>query len=157
MKALPRERLIQLELIWWLFTALVILAVLIPVYSSVPNYVFWTSNILFILFFITLTRYIFLLPFTFLARRQGGKIGMVFLMIPIIWYCVEQLNYFQTFLDENGVEALTGPMSFQKQQAMARYIHSEMLLFGVGAVISAVVFPFRMLLSVWRQRNRGTV
>jgi hypothetical protein len=40
---------------------------------------------------------------------------------------------------------------------MMNYIRSEMLLFGVAGIISSVIFPFRMLMSVWRYRNQGRV
>ncbi len=143
------------ELIWWLFTAVVTVIVLLPVYSRIPDYPFWLSNIIFIVTFITLTRYIFFLPHTFLANRQILKIALVFLIIPLIFYLIQGLNYFQTLLDEEGIEAVVGALPFAEQNTMIDYIRSEMLLFGVGSVISGIVFPFRMIMSVWRQRNRG--
>lgn len=146
-----------LEIIWWVVTAIILVAVLFPIYKDVEDYPFWESNIIFVVTFITLTRYIFLLPLTFIAHRQILKIALVFLSIPVVFLLVQELNYFQTFLDEEGIEAVVGTLPVSERRTMVRYIRSEMLLFGVGSVISGVIFPFRMIMSVWRTRNRGTV
>ena len=146
-----------LELLWWIFTGVIVLVVLFPIYSKVEEYAFWLPNIVFIVAFITLTRYIFLLPFTFIARRQILKLALAFLSLPLLFYLIEQLNFFQTFLDEEGPRAIIGWHPFGEQEELIAYVRSEMLLFGVGSVISALIFPFRMVISVWRLRNRGTV
>jgi hypothetical protein len=40
---------------------------------------------------------------------------------------------------------------------MTQYIRSEFLFFGVGSVIVSILLPFRMIISVWRTKNKGTV
>lgn len=149
--------LLKLELIWWVFTLIVIAGVLFPIRNYLSDYPFLYSNIIFIVVFITLTRYTFLLPFTFLAGKQKLKVVLVFLCIPLVFLLVQELNNFQTFLDYNGSEALLGNENFGVNSSIISYVYNEMLLFAVGSIISAVVFPFRLLLSVWRGRNRGTV
>ncbi len=148
---------IRLELIWWLFTAILIAAILLPIYSHIDHYPFWMTNVLFVAVFITLTRYVFLLKHTFLAKRQILKIALIFLSIPVIFYLINQINYFQTFLDEEGVESFIHGLPLHRRNGLATFIRAEMLLFGVGSVIIAIIFPFRMLLSVWLLRNRGKV
>jgi len=148
---------LALEAIWWIFTALIAFFVLFPIYTEVKSYPFWLPNTVFIISFITLTRYIFLLPFTFVARNQALKIALAFLALPLLLYLIEQLNYFQTFLDEEGSRAIIGWHPYGEQEELIAYVRSEMLLFGVGSVISAIIFPFRMIISVWRYRNRGTI
>jgi hypothetical protein len=129
----------QLEVLWWLFTALLAGIILLPIYLSVPHFAFWPSGILFIIAFITLTRYIFLLPTTFLVERQNLKIVLVFLCIPLVFHLIQEINYFQTFLDEEGPEAIVGELPFARQ----------------GAMIGAAIFPFRLLISYWHYRNRS--
>lgn len=146
-----------MELLWWLITALVLAAVLLPIYFNIGNFPFYWLNTLVIVCFITLARYIFLLPYTFLAHRETLKIAIVFLCIPLVFYIVQELNYFQTFIDEQGVEYLVGKRPADDQMQWVYFIQNEILLFGVGAVITAVIFPFRLILSVWRGRNRDTV
>lgn len=149
--------MLQLELLWWLITALITALVVFPIYFNIADYPFYVMNIVFIVTFITISRYLFLLPYTFLARIEWLKITIVFLCIPLIFYLVQALNGFQTFLDEEGVGKLVGDMPTERQLQWTDYIRSELLLFGVGSVIASVLLPFRLLLSVWRGRNRGTV
>ncbi len=150
-----KQMLIRFEMLWWVLTLLVAAAVLFPVFSMAPAFPFFFDNIIFIVTFITLTRYIFLLPHTFLARRQILKLALMFLSVPFIFFLVQQLNGFQTFLDENGPEALVGALPYARTNSMTGYIRSEMLLFATGSIIAAVIFPFRMVVSVWRVRNLG--
>lgn len=148
------SKMLQLELLWWLTTLLVALLVLMPVALKLPDYPFWTVNLLFIATFITTTRYIFLLSSTFLAKRLWWKLAIIFLSIPFVFYLIQELNAFQTYLDEQGVESVVGILPFQEQQGMYQYVRNEMLLFGTGAIAGSIVFPFRLMIAIWRVRNR---
>lgn len=147
---------LKLELLWWVFTLVVVTAVLIPILSSIEHYPFTKINILFVVVFITLARYIFLLRHTFLAKQQKLKAVLIFLSIPFIFYLIGELYSFQTYLDEKGVEGfLGGDISIDKRNQLASFIRNQMLFFGAGAVITAFMFPFRMVMSIWTLRNRG--
>lgn len=152
-----RKLQLSLELIWWVFTAIIALATLYPIISKLPEYPFLRINIIFIIAFITFTRYIFLLKHTFLAYQQRLKIVLALLCIPTMFLLVEQITNFQTFLDEQGIDALVGHLPFAKREGMVSYVRNQILLFGVGSCISAFFLFFRLIISVWRVRNRGTV
>ena len=156
-KQKDRSSLNQLELLWWLITILVVAGILLPIYFNIENFPFYQLNIIVIVCFITISRYLFLLPYTFLAKREILKIIVVFLCIPLVFYLVQELNSFQTFIDEEGVERLVGRRTADEQMPWVYFIQNEILLFGVGAVIATGLFPFRLILSVWRGRNRGTI
>ena len=147
----------RLELIWWIFTLILAVGITYPILREVADYPFLVINIIFVIVFVTFTRYIFLLKHTFLAKQQLIKAGIVLVSIPIIFMLVNEINLFQTFLDENGVEGLVGDLPFGKRENIAKFIRAEMLFFGVGSVVSAVIFPFRLVLSIWRTKNKGTV
>ena len=100
---------------------------------------------------------IFLLKFSFLANWEKIKIALITITPILLFFLVNELNYFQTFLDEKGVENFLVQMSIPEQETMRKYITAEMLLFGVGSLITAVILPIRLLISIWRARNRGTV
>ncbi|MCO6479048.1 MAG: hypothetical protein J5I94_20605 [Phaeodactylibacter sp.] len=151
------DRKVLLELIFWAFTALVAATVLLPIVLAVPDYRFLGINIIYIVVAITATRYLFLLRHTFLARRQVMKTILVFLFIPLVFFLVQELNHFQVFLDEEGQDALVGNLPYPRRNNMADYIRSEMLFFATCSIISSIAFPFRLVASVWRTRNRGTV
>jgi hypothetical protein len=146
---------LRFELLWWAFTLLAVAVILAPVAYGAQGYPFWADNILFIVSFITLSRHIFLLQHTFLANTRYPKAVLIFASIPFIFYLIQQLNGFQTFLDENGPEALVGFLSIEKTIAISGYVRTQMVLFAVGAIISAVILPFRMLVSIWRLWNLG--
>lgn len=155
---ISRKKTQQLEISWWLFTASIAFLVVLPILLNVKGFPFLWSNIAFVVAFITLTRYVFLLKYTWLARREVFKIIIFFLCIPLLFFTIQEINLFQTYLDENGVEALVGQQyPYTKRTALGKYVHSEMLLFGIGSVIAGVVFPFRLLISVWRGRNTNKV
>ena len=148
---------LRLELLWWIFTFALAAGILYPIVSNVNPYPFWGINLLYIVVFVTLTRYVFLLKFTFLAKIQWLKLLMILVSLPIIFALIHYLNLFQTFIDEKGPETLTSGLKGALADKMAAYIRSEMLLFAVGSVIISIIFPVRMLMSIWRVRNRGTV
>ena len=146
---------IKLELIWWLVTAIVIIVVLSPIYSKIStNYPFYKSNIIFIITFITFTRLIFLIKYSFLTYWEKIKIALILFSPIFIFFLISELNFFQTFFDERGAEEFLTGMSIPEQQALSKYIRNEMLFFGVGSVIAAIILPFRLIMSIWKTRNR---
>ena len=153
-----RSLYLSMELVWWVITFVVVLLTLFPIYQTVgKNYPFYTSNILFIIVFITFTRKIFLLKHSFLADWEKIKIALIVFTPILIFLLINELNYFQTFLDEKGAENFMAQLSIPERESMRKYITAEMLLFGVGSLIATFVLPFRLLLSIWRIRNRGTI
>ena len=145
---------LRFELLWWIATALVAFVVLYPIFSSVRNFPFYFINTVYIIVFITLSRYLFFLRYTFLANRQLLKVTLIFLCIPLAFLLIQELNGFQTFLDEQGQDAIVRNLKREVRPGMFRYIYNEMLLFGVGSIIATVLFPFRLVLSVWRVQNQ---
>ncbi len=148
---------ITLEIIWWLVTLLITVAVLFPIHTNLSSYPFLITNVVFIVVFITLTRYVFFLKHTVLARAQYIKVGIVLISIPILFIMIEGLSNFQNFLDEEGLDKFIPDMNLAKQKDMINYIRTEMMFFGVSAIIVALIFPFRMVLSVWRNRNTNEI
>lgn len=146
-----------LEIIWWLFTLFVVIAVLYPIYQDAVDYPFYKSNILFIIFFITFTRFLFFLKHTFLARREYLKVVIILFSAIIVFLLVNELNFFQTYLDEQGFKGFLGHLALDRQQSMGGYIRKEMLFFGVGSIIAAAIMPFRLVISIWRGRNLDKV
>ena len=151
------QRVILLEFIWWVITALVTLLVILPVLQSSNDYPFLFSNVLFIAMFITLLRYIFFLKYTPIAKWQYVKLTLIFLCIPLVFMLVSHLNSFVTYIDENSADSFLKEMPQIKSRRIVSYLRTEMLLFGVGSIISGVIFPFRLLRSIWKYRNRGVV
>ncbi len=148
---------LRMELVWWIFTAVVVFAILFPIIKNVDDYPFLLPNILFIVVFITFARYIFLLKHTFLANRQILKVIIFFLCLPLFSYLVNELTSVRSYLDEQGIDTLVKNLSYENHWSFANYVKTEMYFFGAASLVVTALLPLRLLLSVWRNRNRGTV
>ena len=150
---------IILEIIWWIATALIVLAVIFPITSVFKNYPFLQANIIFIVIFITFTRYIFLLKNTFLARLSWLKVILLIGCIPLVFTLISMFYGFQTFIDEEGTQSLFSleylkeQVPIRNQEGLAGYIKTETIFFAVGSIITTILMPFRMILSLWRTYN----
>lgn len=149
--------ILLLELLCWVATAIIVVAVLYPINKAMYVWPFRGWNIVFIVVLLTLTRYIFLMKHTFLAQQQVLKVVLILLMFPLTFAMVNGLNIFMTFIEEKTWDPLTGHLPALDKKAIENYIWGEMLFFGAGSMIAAPVFAGRLLLSIWRTHNRGTV
>jgi hypothetical protein len=148
---------LQLELVWWLLTIVIAFAVLYPIYKHLDNWLFVGWNLTFIVVLVTLTRYIFLLEHTFLAKRQSWKVGLLLFMFPFSFTMIHGLNKFMNYVEENSWEPITGHLTDSVKLSLEGYMYGEMLFFGVGSAMVSVLFIGRMFQSVWTLQNRGRV
>lgn len=152
-----RKMSIQLELLFWLFTIIVALAFIYPIYRTGAEFPFYSMLLIFIITFITLTRYLFLLRFTFLAYLKWIKALIFLLMIPLAFYLINQLNMFQTFIDEEGLDQFFRFLPLVERIELTKYIRSIFIFFGTASIIVTILFPIRLLISIWRNVNKQTV
>ena len=148
---------LRLELIWWLITAVAVAVVLFPIYKVKADYPFYLSNTIFVAAAITFTRYIFLLKYTFLAKRQWLKVAVAVACIPAFIYLLKEFNFFQKIAGDIGLEEMFAHLSFSGQTSLSKYVRAEMFFFGIASVFTSGLMPFRMIISFWRTHNRGTV
>lgn len=146
-----------LEIVWWVATAIITWAILYPIHKAMYVWPFEWWNVTFVVVLITLARYIFLLKHTFLAKQQVLKIALLLLMFPLTFTLVNGLNAFMVFIEEKTWDPLTGHLPPADKKAIEDYIWTQMLFFGAGSIIAAPVFAGRLMLSIWRTHNRGTV
>ena len=146
------------ELLWWVITGIIVVLVLLPIYTSIgSDYNFYIENIVSVVIFVTLSRWIFLLRHTFFGWNKKVKLALIFLMIPIFFICYDNMIDFRSFLDEENVMAMVKSLPTPEQPKMAKYIQYQYIFFGTGAIMTVFMVPFRMVLSIWRQINKGTV
>ena len=155
MEAIHRQKMI-VEGIWWVFTLLVIVIAILPIWIHVPAFPFFGQNILLIVLFITFARYIFLLPFTFIARTKWIKVAVIASAVLFLFITSTALIDFRNFMDEGGLQALMSDLHVSDQSWLIWYIKREMIFFGVGSIICGILLPIRMIVSLWRMRNKGT-
>jgi len=156
MKNLTHQKL-KVEALWWIFTFVLAISVLVPIWLKAPRFPFFFQNTILIACFVTFTRYIFLLPITLIARQKWIKVFIIAVAAILFFVMTTALSDFHNFLEEEGLQTLVGHLHVKQQARMMDYMKSEMIFFGVGSIISGVILPFRMVISLWRVRNRGTV
>jgi len=144
---------LQLEILWLIGTIILASLVLLPIYQNEKGFQFYSYNVVFIIVFISFTRYIFLLRHSFLEKQKWPKGILFFLCIPIFFLLLEGLFSFQTYLDEHGMYEIYEHLSFQTQKSMGTYTRNEMIFFGVGSLMVTVILPIRLLISHWRDIN----
>ncbi len=142
----------------WLVTTLVVMAlILYPIYRFEQGFEFYIFNIASIFVLITFTRYIFLLHHSFLFRNKWMKGILFFLCIPIFFFILEGVFRFRVFMDDFGVNTLYAHLDFQLQKNMGMYTRNEMIFFGIGALISSIILPFRLIIATWRDINNKNI
>jgi hypothetical protein len=155
MNPAPLKR--KLELIWWCFTLIVVTAVLLPIILNTRGFPFYFANTLYIVIFITFSRYAFFLRHTWLARRSWLKLIIMAGSAITVFLLLMSLGDFSTYLEDQGLQTLVDHLPVSEQYGVLRYIQGEMIFFGIASAVSAVVLALRMLISVYRAYNHGTV
>ena len=149
---------VTLEMVWWIATLVVVALFLLPIVNYIGDkYSYYTPNIFFIVLFITFTRYIFLLKHTFLANNKILKLILVFLPIPLFFYSIDSLFNFQDFIDKGGHIEMLNHLHPDTAVDISKYIKYQFVFFGTGAILVIFLFPVRMIISIWRGINKGTV
>ena len=152
-----KAKLLAIEGISLLMTAVVVVVVMYPIWTQFPEFRFQWTNVLYIVAFLTFTRYTFLLRYTFLAKAQNVKIGFILLTLIIILGLVTQIQDFNVWIDAGDPERLMPLVPQSKRDGLLSYIKSEFLFFAVGAVVASAFLAGRLLMSVWRTRNKEGV
>lgn len=147
---------ILLEAIWWLVTAVIVTIIMYPIWANFPAYKFNVMNITNIAAFITFTRYTFFLKYTFLASLQKTKIAFVLFTVAIVATLMTQIQSFNVWIDGGDPDILLESVGkTEMREPLLNYIKSEYVFFVVAAIVSALFLSGRLLVSVWRLRNRG--
>lgn len=147
----------KVEILWWIVTAIICVLVMLPIYTTTPDFPLIKFNIIYIVLAITYTRYIFLLRHTPVAWSIPFKIVIPCTALIVFVLMGDGLMQLQNMLDEDGFLTFLSHLDGDTAQSMYRYIRSEYFFFGVTCVIGAILLPIRMIVSIWRQKNRGTI
>ena len=143
------------ELTWWAFTFVLAGLVLLPIYSTVPAFPYFVPNLIYVVVAVTLTRYLFLLDISWLRDRLYLQGAIVFVLIPLIFYMIQQFNAFIIYFDEQGPDILVKSLEPATAKIMDNYLHAEYRFFGVWAVVAAIITPFRIIWNVFKRYKAG--
>jgi hypothetical protein len=128
--------------------------IMLPIYVKCgENFGFYTRNILAIVFFLSITKYLFLLEFTPYGRINWWRAGMIILSIPMFFYSMDSLFNFKQFIDEEGTIAFFKGSTDLDDYDFGKYIRYEYMFFAISALVTIAMLPFRMIISFWRTVN----
>ncbi len=146
-----------IEAVWISISLIASLLVILPIRLYGVEYPFIKINLMFVFGLITFSRWLFLWKYTPYAWFKIWKLALIFIMIPVIFIGINKFYDFKIFLDEIGIQELLSGYNENEQKSLSLYIRSEMIFFGTGFVISAILVPMKMIWSIWKQYNRNEV
>ena len=78
-------------------------------------------------------------------------------MIPLFLYLIDKLYDFQSFLDEEGLQLslLNEDFSYSEISFWEKYLRLEYLFALVGGLVSTIVFPIKLIYSIWVKINKN--
>jgi hypothetical protein len=148
---------LQLELVWWVTTAVILGVVMFPIWKDYPQFPFQTMNIIYVVCFVTFTRYAFLLKYTFLAHLEKTKIAFILFSLAIIGFLILQIQDFNIWFDNGNPDHLLYNVKQSRRESLLVYIKSEYIFFAIASVAASIILSGRLLISIWRLRNRNKV
>ena len=151
-------KFVLFDVIWLALLLLLLTIVLFPIYNAFgANYPFYFANSVFVFVTGLCIRFIFFLEYSFIRKWKWTKLILVFttplLLLPLFGYFVD----FKEFIDSKGLQSIMSDLHSDRQLSLSKYIRSEMIFFGSSAILSCVVLIFRMISSLWRQKNTSKV
>ncbi len=147
----------RIALLWVLLVVLVATIALLPLILHDIEFPFLTYNLVYIVMFFVGIKYTFFLKHSRWSKMEWIKLVIVFLMIPAVILLIDGLSEFVFFVDERGINSILEKLNFDDQRSVGTYLRIEYLFFGVGSIFVMILMPLRMILSIWRVRNRNTV
>jgi len=145
------------ELLWIAISIVIAIIVLLPIIFNLGlDYPLYFHNIIIIFISITFIRYIFLLKHHYIALYKWIKVIFIFIPVVVFLYLMDVMYEFQSFNDEVGIQSFMSELSQKTQSSLGKYIRNEMIFFWSTAFITNALLPVRMVISLWREINKGT-
>lgn len=141
------------EIVWNIFICLVCFFIVWPIVQAVSDYPFLWVNIAFIIIFLSFSRYIFFLKYTYLSKSYIYKLLLLTISGLLFFLLFYSFTNFRNFMDEQGLQSLFEHLSAEENFKLTRYVKGETIFFGVGSILVSAMLPVRLLISVWRQYN----
>jgi hypothetical protein len=145
------------EILGLVIAGIIAFAVVSIIDSNVINYKFVLINFSGILLFFTFSRYILLLQYTPFSHTTWVKLILLFGCIPLFFYFMDGQYEFLRMLDEQGVEPFVNSDNADYRWNFAKFTKYQFLFFITGTMCMLFILPVRMIVSIWRVRNKGTV
>lgn len=142
------------EVLSWGFIAVFCILFMLPIYIKThEHFTFYLPNIVSIILFVGITRWLFLWKFVPYSRSKWVKFVFIFIPIPILMYLIGSMWDFQKFIDEEGTISFLKGSNDLNDYDFGRFIKYQFIFFCTGAIVTTVLLPVRMIISFWRIIN----
>lgn len=143
------------EILFLLLSIALAVLVMRPIHDYYGDHFhYYVSNYAFIVLFLTYSRYLFLLKYTPFSHNMWIKLILVFASIPLMLWLVDDTYDFRRMLEEEGLEPMVQSKVLDTRMNLAKYAKYEYLFFSSSAIITIILIPFRMMISIWRVKNK---
>lgn len=149
---------ISAEILFFIATIVISIMIIWPVWGEFgEKYQFYVTNAVFIMLFFTFTRYIFLLEYVPFSHNKIIKVILFFACIPLFLYMLDGFYNFQRFLDEVGLQEISQDSISKASESICKYTRYQFLFFAAGGLITMILLPMRIIISLWRQYNTNKI
>jgi hypothetical protein len=142
------------EILFIIITVIIAYLLMTPVINNMINFNFIEVNYFCIILFLMYSRYIFLLKLTPFSHSPWIKLIFIFTSIPILFYLTDEFFDFTKMLDEEGIYSKVNTDSYDQVFIIGDYVKFEFLFFLIGAFITTIIIPIRMIISIYRVYNK---
>ncbi len=133
------------ELLFWVIVFIATALIILPVQLNTIGFPFLWHNITFLLISLTFFRWIFFWKFTPYERNKWIIALLICIQPLLIFILVRLVSDFQIYIDYSGLYQFLGHHSMETAKALSEYIKTEMLGFGVFAIIASATLFFRLI------------
>lgn len=140
------------EMLWWTITLLIAYAVVYPICQQI-DYMYLKMNMFFVFLAITYFRWtisIRNLPF---LQPVWVRFLLFAVNVSLFVYLMGEEQKFLMRVDNFFVEDFGlawKELSLVQAEKLMRYIYTEIVLFGTGALIMIFIFNARIIISAWQ-------
>lgn len=140
------------EILWWIFTALLTTAVMLPIYGYIQQQ-YYLSNIMFLVVATTLFRYTVFIHSTPYLKPVWVRLLLVTVLALVFFQFMRVIQDFLYTIDNYSISSFLLPERMfdhaDETQAVYRYFKREYLAAATATQMLIVIFALRAIASVW--------
>lgn len=141
------------EVVWWLASLLLAVAIIWPYYPAlIVDVPFLIPNIILVVIAVQGIRLTFLLRQSIFAQSQWLIFPLTFTFIPVCMYAIKQYSIMNQFFTTSAswMHSFSYLLTLTEKSEIAAYIRTEFTWCAVAAFMAGISVSGRMILASWR-------
>lgn len=145
------------ELLWWIFTIIVAVAVILPAGGFIRFDFLWV-NILYVVVTVTFIRYIVFLNHVPYLKGFWVRVALLVISMVVFWQFMRQIQDFLYAIDNYTISAfLTKDVMFETNEHISniyQYFKKEYIVFSTASEMLIIILVFRLVYSFWGNEKK---